>query len=497
MFAVLPATRGWNQSNIRFFFSRSCVSFRFYAAAVFEGSEKRVEIDFNFSAASPANGLRSLSRTQLDELMSLAACTIVSSRTNESLDAYVLSESSLFVYPTKWVLKTCGTTKLLNAVPRLLEMAAELAMTPRRCKYSRASFLFPEQQPFPHTSFEHEAYFLRQHFGHMGNGGSAYVLGDMFNGLQWHVYVADAAGAVYVDQLHPVAKPTHKLEVCMTDLGKQQARAFFRDPAKTAAQVTSETGIRSLVPAADIDDYVFEPCGYSMNGILGSGFITIHITPEDGFSYASVEISGFDPAAYCPADMVSRILHIFKPGKVSVSLSMDAAISSGEYSWGTLTARPHGYGCQSATCQELAAGGRVSYYTFSPMHVSMQPEVADKAAAAEEAAAKAAVVAAEDAHLRPKSPALTLRHMPSFSSLPSDSDLELTSSGDENEMNGRLVAALEQLRRNRSVHGGRANQLSAAAAACSACRGSGMVVPSVAATPAAAAQVAAVAAFNA
>ena len=78
--------------------------------------------------------------------MGLAACTIVSSRTNESLDAYVLSESSLFVYPTKWVLKTCGTTKLLAAVPRLLELAAGLAMTPRRCCYSRASFLFPEQQ---------------------------------------------------------------------------------------------------------------------------------------------------------------------------------------------------------------------------------------------------------------------------------------------------------------------------------------------------------------
>jgi ornithine decarboxylase/S-adenosylmethionine decarboxylase len=45
-------------------------------------------------------------------------------------------------------------------------------------------------------------------------------------------------------------------------------------------QVTTETGIRRLVPAADIDDYVFEPCGYSMNGILGGGFMTIHITPE-------------------------------------------------------------------------------------------------------------------------------------------------------------------------------------------------------------------------
>jgi hypothetical protein len=52
----------------------------------------------------------------------------------------------------------------------------------------------PHPQPFPHTSFEHEASFLRSHFGHLGNGGSAYVLGDMFNGLQWHVYVVDAAG---------------------------------------------------------------------------------------------------------------------------------------------------------------------------------------------------------------------------------------------------------------------------------------------------------------
>jgi hypothetical protein len=99
-----------------------------------------------------------------------------------------------------------------------------------------AAVLLPPQ-PFPHTSFEHEAFFLRQHFGHLGNGGSAYVLGDMFNGLQWHVYVADANGAVYADELHPLAKPTHKLEVCMTDLGKQAARAFFRDPAKSASQV--------------------------------------------------------------------------------------------------------------------------------------------------------------------------------------------------------------------------------------------------------------------
>lgn len=112
---------------------------------VFEGSEKRVEIDFLLGTAT-SNGLRALTREQLDELMTLAHCCIVSNRSNDLFDAYVLSESSLFVYPTKWVLKTCGTTRLLQSVPRLLELAAQLGLQPLRCKYTRASFLFPEQQ---------------------------------------------------------------------------------------------------------------------------------------------------------------------------------------------------------------------------------------------------------------------------------------------------------------------------------------------------------------
>ena len=47
---------------------------------------------------------------------------------------------------------------------------------------------------------------------------------------------------------------------------------------------------------AEIDDYVFEPCGYSMNGVQRDGtFSTVHITPEDGFSYASFELCGHSP----------------------------------------------------------------------------------------------------------------------------------------------------------------------------------------------------------
>jgi hypothetical protein len=53
-------------------------------------------------------------RAQLDEICKAARCSILNSITNEHVDAYLLSESSLFVYPRKIIMKTCGTTTLLR-----------------------------------------------------------------------------------------------------------------------------------------------------------------------------------------------------------------------------------------------------------------------------------------------------------------------------------------------------------------------------------------------
>jgi hypothetical protein len=70
-----------------------------FPCPVFEGSEKRIAVTFAPGPATPPAGLRTLSRVELDSMLDLAACQIVSSRGNEHFDAYVLSESSLFVYP--------------------------------------------------------------------------------------------------------------------------------------------------------------------------------------------------------------------------------------------------------------------------------------------------------------------------------------------------------------------------------------------------------------
>jgi S-adenosylmethionine decarboxylase proenzyme len=180
--------------------------------------------------------------------------------------------------------------------------------------------LHPHPQPFPHSGFEDEVLFLDQHFGSLDpEGRQAYVLGEEEQGLQWHVYVAGR---------HTAPKePTFNLEVCCTELGPAEARQFFRTEAfVSSAQTTIDTGIVHLKPGAILDDYVFEPCGYSMNGIDRTGFITIHVTPELGFSYASVEISGHRDDLVDPHTLLTQVLRIFNPGKVSVAMSVDDAL---------------------------------------------------------------------------------------------------------------------------------------------------------------------------
>lgn len=95
------------------------------SAIGFEGYEKRLEISFfepGLFADPEGKGLRSLSKAQLDEFLGPAECTIVDSLSNECVDSYVLSESSLFIFPYKIIIKTCGTTKLLLSIPVILEI---------------------------------------------------------------------------------------------------------------------------------------------------------------------------------------------------------------------------------------------------------------------------------------------------------------------------------------------------------------------------------------
>ncbi|VAH49207.1 unnamed protein product [Triticum turgidum subsp. durum] len=313
------------------------------SAIGFEGYEKRLDITFSEASifADPhGRGLRALSRAQIDSVLDLARCTIVSELSNKDFDSYVLSESSLLT------------------IPRILELAEELCMSLAAVKYSRGMFIFPGAQPAPHRSFSEEVDVLNRYFGHLKSGGNAYVIGDPAKpGQKWHIYYAT----------EQPEQPMVTLEMCMTGLDKKKASVFFKTSAdghvSCAKEMTKLSGISDIIPEMEVCDFDFEPCGYSMNAINGSAFSTIHVTPEDGFSYASYEVMGMDASALAYGDIVKRVLRCFGPSEFSVAVTIFGGRGHAA-TWGKKL-DAEAYDCNNVVEQELPCGGVLIYQSFA------------------------------------------------------------------------------------------------------------------------------------
>jgi len=301
----------------------------------FEGPEKLLEIWFvdpddpdppDKKDSKKALGLRAIPLEIVKEMLDLVHCTILHKTANVHFDAYVLSESSLFVYPNKIILKTCGTTTLLRAVPFILEMAKE------HCGftvigdvfYSRKNFFYDFKQKEPHGSFQDEVDFLDKIFD-----GSAYILGKK-NADHWYLYLTDKGefhdnSAKYTASPLPRLRsgfkksvvPDFTLEVLMTELDRDVMKQFYKTKSFISVEhVTKSSGIESLIPGAIIDAHMFDPCGYSMNGLLDDGYCTIHITPQPKYSYVS-----FETNIHCDyPELLGRVLKVFRPHNFTITL---------------------------------------------------------------------------------------------------------------------------------------------------------------------------------
>ncbi|XP_012877817.1 PREDICTED: S-adenosylmethionine decarboxylase proenzyme [Dipodomys ordii] len=73
----------------------------------------------------PAKGETSGERSEWDVLLKDVQCSIISVTKTDKQEAYVLSESSMFVSKRRFILKTCGTTLLLKALVPLLKLARD------------------------------------------------------------------------------------------------------------------------------------------------------------------------------------------------------------------------------------------------------------------------------------------------------------------------------------------------------------------------------------
>ena len=310
---------------------------------VFEGPEKKLEIFFSRSPTVAA-GFRSYDAAVWEDLLTAANCKILHCAPSAAFDAYLLSESSLFVYSSRVILKTCGTTTLLLVLPKLLELARALGATLEHVNYSRLRYKFPQLQVFPHTSFEAEQRYLSTLLA--GDGHVAAVHAKIVGppeGRCWYALCTEgcAPAAEAAEAAAPVSRVLSRpldrqsslpasvddlFEIVMEGLPEAVCARFYEahpvhagaTGASLARSMTAASGIGALLEHVEIDDWAFAPCGYSMNGSRGAFYYTIHVTPELAFSYASFETN--DPAFRAPS-RVAAVVAAFAPATCTLTLT--------------------------------------------------------------------------------------------------------------------------------------------------------------------------------
>jgi len=285
----------------------------------YEGVEKLLEVWFTTSNGECGNSdLRNIPRDDLEKLLDMVHCEIISTRKNCLVDSYVLSESSMFISKRRFILKTCGTTTPLACIPALakLVLANTNFDTVEDIFYSRKNFLRPELQEEHHRHFDTEVRILDQHF----KDGEGYCMGSVKSTDCWFIYTLNPLDRYILKSPEFKEDPDQTIEILMSDLDPKIMSIFYKSNSVDGEDCTKKSGIDKLIPNMRIDDYLFEPCGYSMNGILdndakdsGIGeYMTIHITPEKQFSYVSFETN---VPSNCYQQLVDRVLTTFRPGR--------------------------------------------------------------------------------------------------------------------------------------------------------------------------------------
>lgn len=261
----------------------------------FEGPEKKLDIIL----FSPCFDLRSNKDDKWQKVVNSSGSRILSTISTDNLDAYLLSESSLFVWNNRILMITCGKTSLINALPEILNLVDGTQVA--ALFYERQKLNFPQEQPF---TFQDEAKRLARLFP-----GESCRLGSTKHD---HVHV--------FFWTHPNARPEKNitLQLLMHDLDPSFTVSFFAENKKAIDSDVKLSGFENFFPFIEHDSHFFSPYGYSLNGLLETNYITVHITPQSNGSYASFE-TNIVQNDYTP--LINGVINLVKPEKFSLILS--------------------------------------------------------------------------------------------------------------------------------------------------------------------------------
>ena len=250
----------------------------------FEGSEKKAEILIDSKQLSL---LDDINDEFWSAIVNCSQAKILSSISNEYCKAFLLSESSLFVWQDRILILTCGETQLVKAVEYFIQHIG--AQVIKHLTYQRKNEYFANAQP---SCFGDDIKLINQLLP-----GKAYRFGEMdsHHNYVFHLdndFIADEDDITYQLLAYQIS---------------EQASQHLTQENLTSAEIREFLRLDRILPNFIIDDFVFSPYGYSLNAIYQQQYLTIHVTPQIDSSYISFE-SNIDLLELAPT-----LIDILKP----------------------------------------------------------------------------------------------------------------------------------------------------------------------------------------
>lgn len=261
-------------------------------SVAFEGSEKKLEVVVREGYQS----LREWPRERWEAIVAASRAQILSHISSADCDAYLLSESSLFVWNNRFCMITCGTTTLVEAAQKSFEY---LKVDDIECLiYERKNEYFPQMQK---TDFYDDVKLINNLIP-----GKAFRLG---NADEHHLFMFHSTGKYKPDA------NDRTLEILMYDL-QGVAKDVFNTAGLTKERIRELTKVHEILDGFKVDDFAFEPIGYSVNALKDNYYFTIHVTPQDISPYVSFETNMVDGGK--AQQVLSAVIEAFRPRSFDV-----------------------------------------------------------------------------------------------------------------------------------------------------------------------------------